>query len=238
MTTSSQVIRLNLGISKVYLLKQKSGYLMIDTGYFYDYSKFQEGLRENHINGQEIQYLFLTHHHDDHAGFAQKMKADYGVKLILHEKAIEFLRKGESDTSGTIKPLNRRTAMIMNTFMLFHKKFKFPSVKIDKSDIVVRGNNSTIMREIGINGDILYTPGHTPDSISLCMDNGDVFCGDVAMNFMKIAGTQFRPIYVNDINDVYKSWKKILEKGAKTIYPTHGNSFPARKLNDKLQKYG
>jgi hydroxyacylglutathione hydrolase len=38
--------------------------------------------------------------------------------------------------------------------------------------------------EFGVNGRIVHTPGHTSGSISLLLDSGEAFVGDLAINWM------------------------------------------------------
>lgn len=73
-----------------------------------------------------------------------------------------------------------------------------------------------------LQGKILFTPGHTSDSISLRI--GDViFCGDAAMNgvpsFKRIT------IWIEDRKDFYNSWDILIEEKADFIYPAHGKPF-------------
>ena len=44
--------------------------MAIDTSFAEYYDKFLEKLQVINIDPSEIKYLLLTHHHDDHAGFA------------------------------------------------------------------------------------------------------------------------------------------------------------------------
>jgi len=39
------------------------------TGYDRDYPAYRKGLQKAGLKIEEVKYLFLTHHHDDHAGF-------------------------------------------------------------------------------------------------------------------------------------------------------------------------
>ena len=43
---------------------------------------------------------------------------------------------------------------------------------------------------------------------------------------------------LEDFEKVYESWKKIIEYGAKIIYPAHGKSFSGEKLELQLEKRG
>lgn len=96
--------------------------------------------------------------------------------------------------------------------------------------MVLTGDEPELLNSIGIDGKILYTPGHTRDSISVILSDGRAFVGDAAMNFLRLTGVGRHPIYVEDINMVYASWKRLIEQGAKVIYPAHGRPFSAREL--------
>ena len=76
-------------------------------------------------------------------------------------------------------------------------------------------------------GKILFTPGHTTDSISLKV--GDViFCGDAAMN--DFPSIKRLIIWIENTNDFEKSWDALIAEGVDTIYPAHGRPFPTSDL--------
>jgi glyoxylase-like metal-dependent hydrolase (beta-lactamase superfamily II) len=83
---------------------------------------------------------------------------------------------------------------------------------------------------MGVDGEIVSTPGHYRDCISVVLSDGAAFVGDAAMNFLRFTRIGHRPIYVEDINAVYESWHMLLDEGARVIYPAHGSPFPAREL--------
>ncbi len=169
----------------------------------------------------------MTHHHDDHAGFAAELLEKTGARLIVHEKALPFLARGVFE--GKSRPLNRRVKVILGIFSFFRKRV-CPPVVPRRDDHVVAGDDRGFLRSIGIDGDILYTPGHTSDSMSVVMSNGDAFVGDAAMNFLKVCTIHYHPIFIMDIDEVYASWEKLRAYGAKTIYPAHGKAFGVNNL--------
>jgi len=96
--------------------------------------------------------------------------------------------------------------------------------------MVLTGDDETLLPRLGIAGKILATPGHSRDSLSVVLDDGRAFVGDVAMNFLRLTGVGHWPIYVEDLGEVASSWRKILDHGATSIYPSHGRPFAAREL--------
>ena len=230
-TSSHTVYSVKLGWTWCYLLKCTGGYLLIDTYYQKYYARFEKKLSNLGIATSDIKYLLLTHHHDDHAGFAAELVRRTGCQVIAHRNALSALEQGKYE--GTAKPVNRRIQIVMTFYSLFHRgEWDFPPVRLADRDVVIEGDNEEFLKGIGIDGVILHTPGHTStrDSISVLLSDGSAFVGDAAMNFLRWTGVGHRPIYIEDINTVYESWRKLRERGARVIYPAHGRSFSATKL--------
>ena len=230
-TNSHRVYSVKLGWTRCYLLKCTGGYLLIDTYYPGYYGQFEKKLANLGIATSDIKYLLLTHHHDDHAGFAAELVRRTGCRAIAHRNAVSALEKGKYE--GTAKPVNRRIQIVMTFYSLFHRgEWDFPPLRLADRDIIIEGDNEDFLKGIGIDGVILHTPGHTStrDSISVLLSDGSAFVGDIAMNFLRWTGVGHRPIYIEDINTVYESWRKLRERGARVIYPAHGRPFSATKL--------
>lgn len=67
---------IHLGHTNCFLLRLETGYLLIDTSFPQYYGKFEKFINKKGIKLSDIKYLLLTHHHDDHAGFAQALRKD------------------------------------------------------------------------------------------------------------------------------------------------------------------
>jgi len=225
---SHDVYSIKLDWTRCYLLKCAGGYLLIDTSYPRCYCQFEKKLAKLGIAASDIKYLLLTHHHDDHAGFAAEFVRSTGCQVIAQRSAVSPLKQGKSE--GTDKPANRRVQIALMFYTLFHKDYKFPPLTLTEIDIVIEGDNDSFLKGIGIDGVILHTPGHTRDSISVLLSDGSAFVGDAAMNFLWWTGVGHRPIVIEDINTVYESWRKLRESGARVIYPSHGKPFSATEL--------
>jgi glyoxylase-like metal-dependent hydrolase (beta-lactamase superfamily II) len=173
---------IDLGITTCYMLNAWDGYLLIDTGYEKDYPKFRRALAKLGIGVEEIRWLLLTHHHDDHAGFAARLVEETGCRLIVHTDAVEPLARGES--LETMEPLNGCIRAVFELFSIFHGGFRYPPLSVGAGDggrIIVEADRE-IPDETGISGRIITTPGHCGDSISVILDGGEAFVGDAGMN--------------------------------------------------------
>ena len=87
----------NLGNRVVdnYLIPRDEGYILIDTGYENGFRRFQRKLMGNGILPEDINYIFLTHVHEDHAGFLNDVLAITYAKVILHPLAGRSLPEGK-----------------------------------------------------------------------------------------------------------------------------------------------
>jgi glyoxylase-like metal-dependent hydrolase (beta-lactamase superfamily II) len=114
-------------------------------------------------------------------------------------------------------------------------KISMPFVKLHKTSVdLVLEDKEFSLESYGIHGNILYTPGHSLGSMSLLLETGEAFVGDLAMSgFPKLVGKGMS-IFAEDIDAVKKSWRLLLSRGAKWIYPAHGKPFRAEDLERLL----
>jgi glyoxylase-like metal-dependent hydrolase (beta-lactamase superfamily II) len=233
-----QPIRIPLGVSTTYLLPCRDGYLQVDTGYDRDYPLYRKRLARLGISPSQVKYLFLTHHHDDHAGFLNELCRDSDPVIIANKIARHLLTTGRNDVTHGGGYVNRLIKFLAGLKMRLdpHWTLAFPPFFLRKKDIIVDEDDSNILPEIGINGRILYTPGHCVDHQVIVLDGGETFCGDAAANFLLWAGTKYFPVFMTDMDEAFRSWRRMLAAGSKKIYPTHGKSFDAKKLRQNINK--
>lgn len=210
-------------IMNTWLYPIESGWVMIDTGYENSYASVLKKLQKMQIPPEEVRYLFLTHAHDDHAGFLEEWMTKHPqIQVIAHEKAIAGLRKGQNGFEGGCSTLG---AFLFCQLMalLGNSEHCYPKLSEEHLAQIITLNEDNLSQvESTLQGKILFTPGHTADSISLLVD-GNLFCGDAAMN--GIPSSRRITIWVEDKTEFEKSWDVMLASGAKKIYPAHGSPF-------------
>ena len=217
-----------------YICEIDNGYVMIDTGYDNYLKKVVKRMQKQNIKPEEIKYIFLTHAHDDHAGFLNEFMTKYqDVKVICSDKSLEVLRKGQNPFEGGCS--SRLALIFCNIMKVFGRgKHLFPKLEKENENriIEVTNLNKNELEEI-LKGKIIDTPGHTKDSISLLHNSGYLFCGDSAMNgFPSINRIT---IWIENKNEFIKSWKKIIELKPNKICPAHGNMFDYQDLEINIK---
>ena len=224
----AQIFNLGSRVINNYLISIEIGYILIDTGYEGGFKHFTNKLNYIHISPQEIRYVFLTHAHDDHAGFLNEVLAATDAKVILHSKAIERLKIGQNSFEGGCS--SRFAYLFCQILALCGKgEHKFPAIRDEFLPRLIT-TDSEEFRALQLPFKILETPGHTADHISLLI--GDkLFCGDAAMN--NFPSQKRTTIWIENLQQFKQSWQTILAAAPRTIYPAHGKPFPT----SDLQKY-
>jgi glyoxylase-like metal-dependent hydrolase (beta-lactamase superfamily II) len=227
---SDDVIRIDFGMVACYLIKFGTWYVQVDTGYINDFQKYIRALQENGIKLSDIKYIFLTHHHDDHAGMLSTLaELNPEVKIIAHKKSAYGLALGRN-----ILKTSARCPNLLCVFLLRMKKLdktwthKFPAFTFRETDILIDDNNDGMpLDSLGIkNGVVMCTRGHSEDHISLVFPGENAFVGDAAVNFLAWTRTFHTETYIEDLQTYYDDWKRLHDMfNVKTIYPSHGRPF-------------
>ena len=215
-------------IMNTWLYPIEGGWVMIDTGYENSYQKVLKRLNKLLIKPEEVRYLFLTHAHDDHAGFLEEWMSKHPqTQIIAHAGAIEGLRRGQNSFAGGCSTLF--AFLFCQLMALFgNGEHRYPRLTEEHLERIITLNEDNLSQiESELQGKILFTPGHTADSISLLV-NDNLFCGDAAMN--GIPSSHKITIWVENTSEFEQSWDRILASGAKKIYPAHGNPFRPEEL--------
>jgi glyoxylase-like metal-dependent hydrolase (beta-lactamase superfamily II) len=72
-------------------------------------------------------------------------------------------------------------------------------------------------------------------SVSVLLDSGEAFVGDLAMNKFPLRLGPGLPIVAEDSEKVKESWRKLLELGATTVYPAHEKPFSTEVIKKALK---
>lgn len=226
-----EIINAGNRIINNYIIKLNKGYLLIDTGYHEQFKGFCKRLKKNNIKLEHISYIFLTHAHDDHAGFLNELLDNSNAKIILHPHAVSRLKKGQNCLAGYCT--SYLALFGSEIIKLFGKTdHRFPPVEREERYIVLDETTKPMIEKV-LPGRIIYLAGHTPDSIGLLCEDGSLFCGDAAMN--GIPSKNRITIWVESLEDYLKSWEIMLSLRPAKIFPSHGNPFIKEDLENNIK---
>ena len=186
------VKRIRYSKTNTYLIKGRACDILFDTGWAGTFADFCRALKEAGGSIDRIGGILISHFHPDHMGIAQQI-ADHGPVILAADLQLPFLHSADA---------------------VFAKEGKYPFTAID--DTAVRAfpltESRALLKEFGIDGEIFATPGHSDDSISLCLDGGTILVGDL------------NPLYELECHrgtEIEASWNKLLAKNPKRILYGH-----------------
>jgi len=211
-----KIYPVQLGIGSCYLL-QKEKCIMIDAGSPNTMAKFTEATARLGILPQDIQLILITHGHWDHVGIAKEVKGMTGAPILLHKDEKNWLEKGLKPIPPGISLWGKTMAILM--------KMSLPMIPVCPAPVDIVMEEEFDLSRYGIPGKIFHTPGHSPGSVSLLMESGEAFVGDLAMNMVPLCFSPRLPIFGDDLDQIKRSWRKLIAQGARIIYPAHGKAF-------------
>jgi glyoxylase-like metal-dependent hydrolase (beta-lactamase superfamily II) len=220
------IVDFPLGFGQCYVLKA-DGVVVVDAGAPKKRNAFVRGLERDSISPDEVGLIVLTHGHWDHIGSAGDLRELTGAKLAMHHTEVHWLEQSLTPLPPGATGWGRVLASLSKLFMPF---IKLPPAKVDVS----LGDDGLALTDYGIPGRVVHTPGHSAGSVSILLDTGEAFVGDLAMNKFPLRLSPGLPVFADDPVAVATSWRSLLEQGATTVYPAHGKPFSADVIREAI----
>jgi glyoxylase-like metal-dependent hydrolase (beta-lactamase superfamily II) len=223
-----EIINAGDRIMNTWVYNIPEGFVMVDTGYPNKLSNVEKRLASHGISWSDVKYVFVTHAHDDHVGFLNELLGRCpDIKVILNPASMTVLRRGQNSFEGGYSTLG--AYLFSGVLALWGKgKHLFPPLeeRFDDRLLFITDESRRALEGL-LRGRILFTPGHTGDSVSLQVGNV-VFCGDAAME--GYPSSHHVTIWVENVAQFGRSWDTLCEGGAETVYPAHGKPFDMGEL--------
>ena len=166
--------------------------LLLDTGYAGTLRGLWKAMKENGLSPEDIRYVMATHYHPDHSGLTGEL-AQRGAKLLLIDVQKDFVHFQDR--------IFRR------------ERIRFTSIDESRATVISCHESRDFLKGIGIDGEVIHTPSHSPDSVSLVLDSGDCFVGDLEP-FEHIEG------YENN-SQLKDDWARLLSRRPGKIFFAH-----------------
>ena len=189
------VIRLRYGNTNTFLVRGDKQGILVDTDYAGTLPAFYKAIKEAGITVNDISYILATHYHPDHIGLVSSLM-EQGVKLILIDSQTPFVHYSDE---------------------IFAKEphFEYKPIDVSSSVVISPAESRVFLKDLGICGEIICTPSHSEDSISLILDDGTCIVGDLE---------PFEYLEAYEDNEKLKAdWDKVLSYHPKVICYAHAN---------------
>ena len=188
-------IKLKYGNTNTFFIRGTSENLLVDTDYAGTLTAFYRAIKEQTIKISDITYILATHYHPDHIGLIGEL-INQGVKLLVIDTQYSYIHFADNIFSRD-------------------KRLAYEPIHMDNAIIINTEESRAFLRNIGIDGEIVATTSHSADSISLILDSGECFVGD-------LEPIEYLAAY--DQNDrLNYDWELIMHYAPKKIYYAHAN---------------
>jgi hydroxyacylglutathione hydrolase len=166
--TAYQIHTIRAGLSQAFMIEDDLGFYLIDAGTPGYERRFLDRLRTR--PGKDLRLIFLTHAHFDHYGCALKLCEATRAPVLIHAADAGALGEGQTQL-GSVRGRGRLVRPVLPLAELF-----FNPRGVEADHMLADGER---LDAFGLPATVLHTPGHTPGSATLLLDNGDAFAGDL-----------------------------------------------------------
>ena len=189
------MIKLRYGNTNTFYIPGTEGGLLLDTDWAGTLPPFFKAIKAAGIERKAITNLLVTHYHPDHMGLAGELQQS-GVKLLIIDVQLPFVHASDG-------------------IFARDKRLSYRAADEKAATVISCAESREALKRLGIDGEILHTPSHSEDSISLLLDDGSCLVGDLEP-LAYLAGYEENPALKSD-------WEQILRRHPKRILYAHAN---------------
>jgi glyoxylase-like metal-dependent hydrolase (beta-lactamase superfamily II) len=219
--------RLGNGLVNVYLLEESSAVTIVDAGLSGYYAReLPAELAAMGRTLDDVKAVVLTHAHSDHIGFAERIRADRGLVIRVHEDDAALAR-------GEVKPGRDPAGMRLRSIRPAILSFLWYGLRHGMTappilEVATFGDGATL--DVPGTPRVVLSPGHTAGSAALVVESRDaVFVGDAfATRDVLTGGTGPRLApFGADLAQAFDSLARLDGIEARHVLPGHGQPWDA-----------
>lgn len=177
-----------------YISAGKKG-LLVDTDWAGTLPAFYKAIKASDLTLSDITYVMATHYHPDHMGLISELRA-LGIKHIVFDEQRDMLHFSDG-------------------IFAKEKGIQYAPIDDNRAEVIYCADSRDFLASLGINGEVLHTPAHSEDSVSLVLDEGIAIVGD--LDPIDVVGAYEDNALLRDC------WDMIMARSPKTVFYSHAN---------------
>jgi glyoxylase-like metal-dependent hydrolase (beta-lactamase superfamily II) len=213
--------------ANTYLVEAEEGLVLVDTGLPGSEKKILRAISGLGRKPTDVKLVLLTHRHLDHIGSVAAIKKETLATLVSHS----FEKPYVAGTLVIITPrawslygrIARRVLAIASSTKKLLRFNKYTPIHIDEA-----ADDESVLEGSGLDGSIVWTPGHTKGSVSLFLNKSRVgIIGDLL--FSK-RGRLVEPMFMENPSQTKASVQRLVDLHPALLCPGHGKPLPPSKI--------
>jgi glyoxylase-like metal-dependent hydrolase (beta-lactamase superfamily II) len=224
----------------VYLLRERTGYTMVDTGLKTDESRqeLQAALARLGVRIGEIHRILITHIHPDHFGLAGELREASGGELVIHRLEVALMEPRYARAEDLVQDVAHWLAVngvpeeeaeYLKTASMGAREL----VTLVEPDTLLEGSERLRLDA----GELLavWTPGHSPGhSCFYWPERRLLFSGDHLLPRISPNIGLHPQSGADPLGDYLRSLRTIARLDIDTVLPAHGDPFsdPAGRIEE------
>lgn len=224
------VYRVPARAANAYLVEADNGLVLVDTGMPGSEKRILKAVAALGRQPSDVKLILLTHRHWDHIGSAAALKKETSGKLVSHA----FEKPYVAGTLVVVTPrawslygrIARRVLAVASSTAKLFRLVKYHPVLVDEAS-----DEEGVLDGVGLDGSIVWTPGHTKGSVSLFLNNSRVaIIGDLLRTKR---GRLREPLFMENTSQTISSVHRILDLHPEMLCPGHGKPMLPSKVRIK-----
>lgn len=222
---SAGVHRLATRYTNWYLLEAGGRLTVLDAGLPGDWHVFSSALSRLGHALTDIDAVLITHHHPDHAGNAERIRAA-GARVLAHPDDAPYLRgERQLNSKGVVRYLWHPWYAVYMLHLLANRVTRVPAVA--QLDELADGE----VLDVPGSPRVIHVPGHTAGSCALFIeDRSLLFSGDALVTLDMTRGRTGPQIIRGPVTEnadlAVESLDLLAATNAQTVLPGHGEPWP------------
>ena len=210
--TSASAPSIHRGLSSQIVLYKNYRFL-VDCG-----EGTQRQILRSGLGFKRLNRILLTHGHLDHYGAALQVKAWCSAPVAAYPGVPAF----SQDRRNALPPAQTvRGSVVRWFYLLFSPLTHFAPLEADL--LLEEGAD---LLAYGVDARTVLLPGHAPGSLGIITAEGDLFVGDLFVNYV----VPSQPIYLSDREAWQRSYEHVQSLQPRMVYVGHGEPFPGDQL--------
>jgi endoribonuclease LACTB2 len=168
--------------------------LAIDAGWPCTLYEYARRMKEIGLRLESIAWAMVTHFHMDHAGLVGEF-LERGIECFVFENQVEAVDPMENairKNYGSYKAIDQTRLRHATT-----------------------RESADLLASVGIQGRVIVTDYHSPDSVSFIAATGEAVVGDLPPQGQMMS----------DDAPFLENWRSVWRAGGRSVYPAHAEPF-------------